>query len=68
MASHTVDIAKLESLANTIAHGLETLLAEVHSRQKDESKHLIKYRCLAAQVRVSCFWLLSLLLMMRNRN
>jgi hypothetical protein len=53
MTSHSLDIAKLESLANTLAQGLETLLAEIQSRQNDESKRLAKYKCLAAQVRAS---------------
>ena len=58
MASTTIDIAKLEGLANALTQGLETLLAEVMKRQEDESQRLSKYKCLAAQV--------CALLMLRN--
>ena len=50
MASDGVDIARLENLANTLAQGLESLLAEVKQRQDEESKQLSKYKCIAAQV------------------
>ena len=50
MTSSTIDIAKLEGLANALAQGLEALLAEVRTRQEDESKRLANYKCLAAQV------------------
>ena len=50
MATSTVDIDKLESLANTLAQGLETLLAEIKQRQDDEAKQLSKYKFIAAQV------------------
>jgi predicted ATP-grasp superfamily ATP-dependent carboligase len=49
MASAEVDIARLENLANTLAQGLESLLAEVKQRQDEESKQLSKYKCIAAQ-------------------
>lgn len=50
MASSAVDIARLESLANTLAQGLESLLAELKRRQDEESKQLARYKCIAAQV------------------
>jgi hypothetical protein len=50
MVSSAVDITRLESLANTLAQGLESLLAEFKRRQDDESKQLSRYKCIAAQV------------------
>lgn len=50
MACSTVDIARLESIASTLAQGLESLIAEVKRRQDEEYKQLSKYKCIAAQV------------------
>jgi hypothetical protein len=50
MTSSSVDIARIEGLANTLAQGLESLLAELSRRQDEESKQLLRYKCIAAQV------------------
>lgn len=50
MTSSSVDVARIEGLANTLAQGLESLLAELKRRQDEESQQLLRYKCIAAQV------------------
>lgn len=50
MTSSSVDVARVEGLANTLAQGLESLLVELKRRQGEESKQLLRYKYIAAQV------------------